>query len=333
MRFWKLQSVGNDFPLIHLDDLKEPDGGPSIDFQLAELAVRMCDRKFGVGGDGLLAVRMERAASSGGALAGKRDDDLDSLSSLSERRGFDQDPASQQAVTPPASPREEVVPASVLRLRMFNPDGTEDFCGNGIRCAALHAHTVGWVSSRFSVRHLEEEIPTEIDFDGVIRTTLPPASYDPDKVPVAERRIFNDNVWSGMDSGMPLSLFGSALSTGSTHVIIPTAELPDDETFLSVSPKIENDPKFPQRTSVIWVKEIGPMRLNIRIWERGVGETMGCGTGSSAAAVDYLRRKSIGGTVEVENPGGLIKVTADSWEGKILVEAAAQEVFSGSWRV
>jgi diaminopimelate epimerase len=343
--FWKVQSVGNDFPLIHLEDLvpkaelvtpsvipdvtlvefdgniaqlhelvrREPDAvkraslekhaadfearrdryvailgsglsseetvpPPSLDFRLAELAVRMADRRFGIGGDGILAVAMEGEA---------------------------------------------------LRLRMFNPDGTEDFCGNGLRCAALHAHALGWVGEKMTIRHLDEEVPTEILGAGMIRTLLPPASYEPERVPLIGRRIFNETVWSGMDSGMPLSLFGSALTTGSTHVIILTAELPDDDTFFAISPKIEHDPQFPQRTSVIWSREVAPMRIRIRIWERGAGETLGCGTGSSAAAVDYLRRKSAGGTVIVENPGGEVSVTLDSWESPITVEAVAETVYEG----
>jgi diaminopimelate epimerase len=276
--FWKVQSVGNDFPLIHLGDLATPDATTSLDFRLAELAVLMSDRKFGVGGDGLLAIEMEGEA---------------------------------------------------LRLRMINPDGTEDFCGNGMRCAAKHAHGLGWVGTKFAIRHLDREVPTEILESGLIRTVLPPASYDPDKVPLIGRRLFNETVWAGMDSGMPLSLFGSALTTGSTHTIIPTHELPDDDTFFAISPKIENDPQFPQRTSVIWSQELEPMRIKIRIWERGAGETLGCGTGSSAAAVDYLRRKNKGGTVTVENPGGEIRVSMDSWESPISVESSAETVYTG----
>ncbi len=128
-----------------------------------------------------------------------------------------------------------------------------------------------------------------------------------------------------------MSLFGSALTTGSTHVVIPTAALPDDDSFRSVSPKIENDPQFPQRTSVIWSQEIEPMRLRLRIWERGVGETQGCGTGSAAAAVDYLRRKGKGGAVEVENPGGTLRVSMPSWDGPIEVEGVAEAVYSGEY--
>jgi diaminopimelate epimerase len=156
------------------------------------------------------------------------------------------------------------------------------------------------------------------------------ADYHPDKVPHRSmRELFNQTVWNGMDAGMPLSLFGSALTTGSTHVVIGTDALPDDGSFFSVSPKIENDPLYPERTSVIWRRELEPNVLEIRIWERGVGETLGCGTGSSAAAADYLRSKGRGGVVEVRNPGGNLRVSMERWDAPITVSGVAEQVFHG----
>jgi diaminopimelate epimerase len=315
--FRKLQSIGNDFPLVHLADVesaieferqerlaKTPEIAPVQAVKecsvtpdqavpahteanpedttafLARLAVSMCDRHFGVGGDGLLAVGMEGEA---------------------------------------------------VRLRMFNPDGTEDFCGNGIRCAAVHAHAMGWVGSDFVIKHLDRDVKTHVG-DGQVATTLGHADYDPEKVPhKGFGELFNRTVWSGMDGGQPLSLFGSALTTGSTHVVIPTTSLPDQETFESVSRQIEVDPQFPNRTSVIWSKEAATDKLELLIWERGVGETFGCGTGSSAAAADYLRRKGRGGTVEIVSKGGSLKIEMENWAAPITVYGVAEQVFKGEF--
>jgi diaminopimelate epimerase len=285
IRFWKLQSIGNDFPLIHLEDVSAmaAETGASEEFLLTSLAIQMSDRKFGVGGDGLLALG-----------------------------------------------REE----SDLRLRMFNPDGSEDFCGNGMRCAALHAHREGWIGRLCSIRHLNQVVPTSLDGDGFVSTVIGSASYDPSEVPTTGiGELFNQNTWSGMDSGMPLSLFGSALTTGSTHVVIPTFALPDDDSFRSVSAKIEVAPQYPKRTSVIWRQELEPMKLKIRIWERGVGETLGCGTGSAAAAADYLRQKQKGGSVSVLNPGGAVVVSMERWDAPITVLGKAEHVYAGAFRV
>ncbi len=278
--FWKVESVGNDFPLLYTEDVKNLALARqvSVDFQLAELAVRMSDRRFGVGGDGILTL---------------------------ERKG------------------DGVV------LRMFNPDGTEDFCGNGIRCAAFHARLHGIPLAR--LEHGGRDIPIRVEGD-VIATTIGQADYTPEKVPVVSSgEAFNVCVWSGEDAGMPLSFFGSALTTGSTHVVIPTVAIPDDESFRAVSAKIEVDVRYPQRTSVIWCREAGPMSLEIRIWERGVGETQGCGTGSSAAAADYLRRKRTGGRVEVRNPGGTLHVEAGRWDAPLTIYGTADEPYAGEF--
>jgi diaminopimelate epimerase len=282
--FWKMESVGNDFPLVHLEDVEALALASlsSVDFELAKLAVTMSDRHFGVGGDGLLAVQ----------------------------------------------PHE-----SGMILRMFNPDGTEDFCGNGIRCAAKHAMEEGWVSASFVVRHLDREVTVRVMAES-IESEIGAASYDPEKVPTtAPGEIFNGNIWAGMDAGMPISLYGSALTTGSTHVVIPTFALPDDDSFRSVSARIEVDARFPIRTSVIWSQEEETDALRIRIWERGVGETLGCGTGSSAAAADYLRRKGRGGSVVVRNPGGDLQVRMSRWDAPITIVGQARSLYRGEYRL
>lgn len=271
--FWKLQSIGNDFPLVHFTDV----GNSSLE----RLAITMCDRRFGVGGDGLLAAGLEGDA---------------------------------------------------VRLRMFNPDGTEDFCGNGIRCAAVHAHAEGWVGDAFTILHLDKKVEVRIG-DGHVTMNLGPADYTPEKVPhCAFGELFNTSIWSGMDDGNPVNVFGSALTTGSTHVVLPINQLPDAEGFESISPKIEVAPLFPKRTSVIWSQELAPDRLQILIWERGVGETLGCGTGASAAAADYLRRKDRGGTVFVSSKGGALRIRMDAWNAPIEVVGIAEAVYRGAFR-
>ncbi len=222
-----------------------------------------------------------------------------------------------------------------VTLRMFNPDGTEDFCGNGLRCAAICAREEGLIGSNsFVIVHKGQRVETELLGANLVRTKLGRADYTPKNVPVISgRELFKETIWSGMIDGMPLSFFGSALTTGSTHVVIPTVNLPDEESFVSISSSIEKDPKFPEHTSVIWTKETEPMRLQIRIWERGAGETQGCGTGSSAAAADYLRRRGKGGTVIVINPGGPLSVSMDAWDAPISAEGDAEITYTGTFRV
>jgi diaminopimelate epimerase len=278
--FWKVESIGNDFVLVHLDDVERLRGEQNADEFLTQLAIKTSDRRFGIGSDGLLAIGMD---------------------------------------------------GDILVDRMFNPDGTEDFCGNGLRCVALHAHELGWVSNDFRIRHLDRLVPTHIRSKN-ISTEIGKASYDPKGIPVnfvrsPEKTYGRYPIWQSPG----ISIGGSALTTGSTHVVIPA--LPSEELFQLASPEIENDPQFPHRTSVIWFEEIAPMKLRIRIWERGAGETLGCGTGSSAAAVEYMRSRDLGGTVEVVNPGGSVFVTADSWDSPLTVQGDAVGVFCGKFPV
>ncbi len=268
--FWKLQSIGNDFPLVHLEDLT-----PGLD--RARLSLAICDRRFGVGGDGLLTLE----------------------------RG------------------------SKLRMRMFNPDGTEDFCGNGLRCAAVHARAMGWAEDRFVIEH--GKIDVEVSIEGAeVSTVLGGASYSPVDVPLQQGigELFRGPVYWDEN----VELIGSALTTGSTHVIIPVASLPSDRELIDIGRKVEHFGLYPARTSVIWSREIERDHLQIRIWERGVGETLGCGTGSSAAVADYLRGEGRGGTVWVDNPGGTVRVQLKAWDAPITVSGTAEPVYSGEYR-
>jgi diaminopimelate epimerase len=271
IQFWKLQSVGNDFPLVHPEDL--PTG-----FDLSRLAVSICDRRFGVGGDGLLT--LERV--SGG-----------------------------------------------LKMRMFNPDGTEDFCGNGLRCAAIHAHAIGWAGDEFAIEHGGRAVRARVD-PPVASTVLGPASYQPSEVPLKQGvgELFLAPVFWDDEH----TITGSALTTGSTHVIIPVVSLPEDKELVDQGRRIEHFGLYPARTSVIWRQELGTDHLRIRIWERGVGETWGCGTGSSAAAADYLRSEDRGGKVRVDNRGGTVCVEMAAWNAPITASGPAEPVYCGEFR-
>jgi len=216
-----------------------------------------------------------------------------------------------------------------LRVRMFNTDGTEDFCGNGIRCAVHWAYLQGWIGERAIVRHLGREVPVEVDpSTGAIRTLLGRALFDPSSVPLKNGQ--------GEMFESPLTVAGtrlsaSCLSTGTAHTVLFVDNLPDDATFFELSPQIETHEMFPERTSVMWTQVVSDRRLKLRIWERGVGETWGCGSGSMAAAAVYLRKTGLSGSVSVENPGGTLTVSGNRWDDDLWLEGRAQIVFEADW--
>ena len=210
-------------------------------------------------------------------------------------------------------------------LRMFNPDGTEDFCGNGIRCASNYARSNGWVGPRFMVHHGGRVLAVTDFGGGKFKTVLGSASYVPGDVPVlSATEIFR----------FPLSVAGkeyeiSSLNTGTTHTILLVRDLPGDAEFFEVSPLIEHHAMFPERTSVIWTTLQSPTQMRLRIWERGAGETQGCGTGSTAAAAHWMRLTGETGPIEVHNPGGTLEIGGPSWDGDLEVVGVAHTMFQG----
>jgi diaminopimelate epimerase len=126
--------------------------------------------------------------------------------------------------------------------------------------------------------------------------------------------------------GESLSLF--PLFTGSTHAVIFEPSLPEDARFLRLSPQIEHHPLFPERTSVLWTQVLAADRLRIRIWERGVGETWGCGTGACAAAVAAQIQGYAGAKTVVESRGGELEIC---WMpgGRMRMTGPAETVFTG----
>ncbi len=222
-----------------------------------------------------------------------------------------------------------ILPSDVAdyRMRMFNPDGTEDMCGNGLRCS------VRVFSELKNLKGNDIEIETIsgikrakiIDGDDwIIEVNLGEPVLDPKKIPVlldfspiidyplvVKDKIFNATI----------------VSTGTTHSVIFYKNL-TEEIFKKYSPIIENHPLFPDRTSVIWVIDEYHRELKIRIWERGVGETLGCGTGACAAVVAKILRGEENLNYKVTSKGGTLYV---EWKDRkdIFLSGKAEKVFEG----
>ncbi len=240
-----------------------------------------------------------------------------------------------------------VCPSEVadVRMRMFNPDGTEDMCGNGLRCVVRFASERGYfskgvVETLSGVRAVwiegentaAEEIHTEMGVP-LFRSAELPMRVDAEKV-----------------FDYPLTVDGyktipvSTVNTGSTHTVIWVKALPGDGLFFDLSPKIEHHPLFPERTSVLWVHySVARHVWEIRIWERGVGETLGCGTGACAVAVLAARQQKnnvVSASLpnsyhaKIKSKGGTLKVaytyghTAEPHDSIILI-GVAHTVYSG----
>lgn len=219
-----------------------------------------------------------------------------------------------------------------LRMRMFNPDGTEDHCGNGMRCAALFARrrslteadsvTLRTLAGERRLRLIAEP---RTDVEQIWSAEMGQAELRPAVVPVI----------SGGESALELEIpvrgeivRGAALSTGTTHLVI--FESPSPERFQALSPELETHPMFPDRTSVLWASVRDFESVDLRIWERGVGETLACGTGACAVAVASWLTGRTGPIVRVRSAGGVLEAAVDS-DLHVRLTGPARWVYSGLW--
>ena len=281
MRFTKMQGVGNDFVVVDAAALPP-------DILLSDLAIRACNRQFGIGADGLLVVARD-------------------------------------------------APEAAFRMRMFNPDGTEDICGNGLRCVGLWAHQAGWLEgqSKFTVAVKEGTRAArllDIAEDGRAATLgvdmgLP--RFEPSQLPV-------DAPPGARLIGFPLLIDGetyhiTVVNTGSTHTVLFDFAPPGEALFQRVSPLLENHPLFPERTSVLWATPDGDSRFRVRIWERGAGETLGCGTGACAVGVAAIARglSAREAPLEIVSAGGTLRVAWPDRYGPVDMVGPAQIVYEG----
>lgn len=225
-------------------------------------------------------------------------------------------------------------------LTIFNADGgTAEMCGNGLRCVGLFAFQEGWdTSGRVSVESCAGELTIWVESETQpIRTDLGIPRTDPASLPVhAPGEELIREPWNVEDRRFEVT----CVSMGNPHCVVfldPGEELGTFpvEKYGSV---LETHTRFPKRTNVEFVEVLGEGRFRQRTWERGVGETLGCGTGAAAVAVaDRLgrgksRNEVEGRRVRIELPGGVVDV---EWAGRgapVYLEGPARRVFDGTFR-
>lgn len=211
-----------------------------------------------------------------------------------------------------------------MRMRMFNPDGTEDFCGNGLRIAALHALRNNWFHGSVPILHKGKDIVVTPTKAGWLDVQLPRPNFDCKEVPA---RV-DGEIWEKELVVAGEKLVVSSVCTGTTHTVIFLDAPVSEERFRTVSPLLEHHEWYPERTSVIWAWHTEEKQVEIRIWERGVGETLGCGTGSAAVAACWFRKRPGYLSLHVKNPGG-DAIVAIGPAGSVIVSARAWHLFHG----
>jgi len=168
-----------------------------------------------------------------------------------------------------------------FQMRIFNPDGSEpEMCGNGIRCFAKFLLEKGITDKKsFDVNTNAGIIKPEV-IEGGIRVDMGEPILSPREIPVISEKetVINEEL-----EVADTTVYVTAVSMGNPHAVIFTEV--ETYPFEKVGEKLETNPQFPNRTNVEFVDVVSRDEINVKVWERGVGPTLACGTGACAAVV------------------------------------------------
>ena len=246
--------------------------------------------------------------------------DSDTIRALADRHtgvGFDQ----ALMLEPPRAPGSRVY------YRIFNSDGGEvEQCGNGARCvAALMYARRPELGRDFTLESTGGAVQARVRDDGLVSLNMGVPNFDPASLPLqapAESRSYS------LDLDGTSVEFG-AVSMGNPHAVLRVADV-KTAPVEHVGPTIERHPRFANRTNVGFMQIVDSGYIRLRVYERGVGETLACGTGACAAVAVGRRDGLLDADVRVELPGGIALVT---WPGPgqpLWLTGPATQVFNGS---
>jgi diaminopimelate epimerase len=221
-------------------------------------------------------------------------------------------------------------PGVDFRYRIVNSDGGEvEQCGNGARCFVVFARAHGLTDKReIRVETASGVIVPTLEQDGEVTVDMGVPRFDPRDVPFA----------GGTGAVTePLDLDGetaivSVLSMGNPHAVQVVADV-ERAPVATQGPRIERHPRFPRRVNVGYMEVIDRATIRLRVWERGAGETLACGTGACAAVVAGIRRGLLDADVRVKMRGGVLTI---GWAGDgapVRMKGPAATVFEGEWEV
>ncbi len=217
-----------------------------------------------------------------------------------------------------------------FRYRIFNADGGEvEQCGNGARCFVRFVVDQGLTAKRaIRVATMSGVIEPRLEADGRVTVDMGPPAFEPARIPfdpagLAPRPQGQDDTW-------PLAVDGatrwiSVVSMGNPHAVQFVDDV-DTAPVASEGPLIEHSPRFPARVNAGFAQPV-PGGIRLRVWERGAGETLACGTGACAAAVAAIRRGLAASPVQVHTRGGLLSIAWDG--GNVFMTGPAATVFEG----
>lgn len=273
MKFTKMHGIGNDY--VYVNCFKETVEHPS------EMAIKVSDRHFGIGSDGLILIKPSEVADG--------------------------------------------------KMEMYNADGSQGaMCGNGIRCVAKYMYDYGItdktsisVETKSGIKYLDLTIKDgKVDTVKVNMGTPILKAVD---IPVRseKEKVIDESV---MVDGKEWKI--TCVSMGNPHAITYIDDVKNLE-IEKIGPKFENHEIFPDRVNTEFVRVIDRNTVEMRVWERGSGETLACGTGACAVAVSSILNGLTEEEVTVKLLGGDLKIFWDRTENKVYMTGSATTVFNG----
>ena len=214
-----------------------------------------------------------------------------------------------------------------FRYRIFNADGGEvQQCGNGARCFVRFVHDKGLTNKReIRVETASGIIVPRLEDDGQVTVDMGPPRFEPAEIPFLADARADLYVLDDLPFG-PVEL--SALSMGNPHAVLETCNV-DTAPVTEWGPLIERHPRFPERVNVGFMQLVHRRAIRLRVFERGSGETLACGTGACAAAVAGMRRGLLDASVEVQTRGGRLTIRWDGEGRSVFMTGPAVSVFEG----
>ena len=273
MKFTKMHGIGNDY--VYVNCFKETVEHPS------EMAIKVSDRHFGIGSDGLILIKPSEVADG--------------------------------------------------KMEMYNADGSQGaMCGNGIRCVAKYMYDYGItdktsisVETKSGIKYLDLTIKDgKVD---TVKVNMGTPILKAADIPVRSEKeqVINEPV---MVDGKEWKI--TCVSMGNPHAITYIDDVKNLE-IEKIGPKFENHEIFPDRVNTEFVHVIDRNTVEMRVWERGSGETLACGTGACAVAVSSILNGLTEEEVTVKLLGGDLKIFWDRTENKVYMTGSATTVFDG----
>jgi diaminopimelate epimerase len=217
-----------------------------------------------------------------------------------------------------------------FRYRIFNADGGEvEQCGNGARCFVHFVRDQGLTAKRkIRVETLSGVIEPTLEADGQVQVDMGVPRFESEAIPFIGD---NEAPTQALDvAGASVTI--SALSMGNPHAVQVVADV-ETAPVATQGPLIERHPRFPRGANAGYMQVVDRANIRLRVWERGAGETLACGTGACAAVVAGIRRDLLDSTVRVRTRGGELTIRWDGAGEPVLMTGPAQAVFEGEWQV